>query len=168
MDGLLVGRFQPFHLGHAAAVRFALGAASRLWVGIGSSNRPPSPDNPFSAAEREEMIRSSLGGPELARVRAYRVPDFGDHSAWLECLRRTVPPHGAVFSNDPDTARLCGAGGAVRAVRIPLVRRSELSGTAIRGMILRGDPGWERLVPGGTRRVLLSLGAAARLRGVQL
>ncbi|ABK78173.1 hypothetical protein CENSYa_1551 [Cenarchaeum symbiosum A] len=42
MDGLLIGRFQPFHLGHLAAVRFALSRADRVWLGIGSSTgRPP-------------------------------------------------------------------------------------------------------------------------------
>ena len=40
MDGLLIGRFQPFHLGHLEALQFALSKVDKLWVGLGSSNKP--------------------------------------------------------------------------------------------------------------------------------
>ena len=39
MNGLLIGRFQPFHLGHLEAVNFALSKVEQLYIGIGSSNR---------------------------------------------------------------------------------------------------------------------------------
>ncbi len=39
MNGLLIGRFQPFHLGHLEAFRFALSKVDKLWIGIGSSNK---------------------------------------------------------------------------------------------------------------------------------
>ena len=47
MNGLLIGRFQPFHLGHLDALQFALSKVDKLWVGLGSSNLPPQKDNPF-------------------------------------------------------------------------------------------------------------------------
>ena len=34
MDGLLIGRFQPFHLGHLDALRFALTKVENLWLGL--------------------------------------------------------------------------------------------------------------------------------------
>ena len=40
MNGLLIGRFQPFHLGHLEALRFALSKVDKLWLGLGSSNKP--------------------------------------------------------------------------------------------------------------------------------
>jgi Nicotinamide mononucleotide adenylyltransferase len=40
MNGLLIGRFQPFHLGHLEALQFALSKVDKLWVGLGSSNKP--------------------------------------------------------------------------------------------------------------------------------
>ena len=40
MNGLLIGRFQPFHLGHLEALQFALSKVEKLWVGLGSSNKP--------------------------------------------------------------------------------------------------------------------------------
>ena len=60
MDGLLIGRFQPFHLGHLEALQFALSKVDKLWVGLGSSNKPPQKSNPFSAEERKKMILDSI------------------------------------------------------------------------------------------------------------
>ena len=39
MNGFLIGRFQPFHLGHLEAVKFALSNVNHLYIGIGSSNK---------------------------------------------------------------------------------------------------------------------------------
>ena len=58
MNGLLIGRFQPFHLGHLDAVLFALSRVENLWIGIGSSNKRNEKKNPFTADERIEMIIS--------------------------------------------------------------------------------------------------------------
>lgn len=60
MNGLLIGRFQPFHMGHLSAVKFALSQVEKLWIGIGSSNKSHEKRNPFTADERKEMILSSL------------------------------------------------------------------------------------------------------------
>lgn len=54
MNGLLVGRFQPFHLGHLEALQFALTKVDKLWVGLGSSNQPIQKNNPFSADQRKK------------------------------------------------------------------------------------------------------------------
>ena len=59
---LLVGRFQPFHLGHLRLIqtlekRENLG---KLIIGIGSAQFKNTPENPFSFDERKEMITKSL------------------------------------------------------------------------------------------------------------
>lgn len=165
-DGLLVGRFQPFHLGHMSALRFALGTADRLWIGIGSSNRPPEAANPFTAAERREMILSSVDAGTAARIAIYDIPDVENHVRWLDLIDEIVPPFGVVFTNDRLTERLYSERkSAVRAVRIPFLNRNELSGTRIRNMLGGGAPpsDWQRLVPSGTRDVLRRCDAATRL-----
>ncbi|CAI9830672.1 MAG: adenylyltransferase/cytidyltransferase family protein [Nitrosopumilus sp.] len=159
VDGLLVGRFQPFHLGHLEALRFALGRVSRLWVGIGSSNAPVSEENPFTAAQRAEMISSSVGRM-APRIRTYEIPDAGDHGAWARQIDEIVPPFGVVFTNDGETGRLYS--GRARVVRIPMVRRRDLSGTRVRALIRSGGA-WEGLVPPGTRGVVA--GATGRRAG---
>ena len=56
MDGLLIGRFQPFHFGHLEALQFALSKVDKLWVGLGSSNKQIEKNNPFTAEQTKEMI----------------------------------------------------------------------------------------------------------------
>ena len=163
----MVGRFQPFHLGHMSALRFALGAADRLWIGIGSSNRPPEAANPFTAAERRDMILSSVDAGTAARIAIYDIPDVANHVRWLDLIDEIVPPFDVVFTNDRLTERLYSERkrGAVRTVRIPFLDRDELSGTRIRNMLKGGAPtsDWQRLVPSGTRDVLRRCDAATRL-----
>ena len=162
-DGLLVGRFQPFHLGHLAALRFALDAADSVWVGIGSSNRPAGASNPFTAAERRDMILSSVDGPASERISIYEIPDVDNHMRWLELIERTVPPFGLVFTNDDLTQRLYRSrGDGIRVIRIPFLNRQALSGTRIRAMIRDGQD-WQKLVPSGTLKVLARCDAASRL-----
>ena len=161
MNGLLVGRFQPFHLGHVHAIRFALSKADALWLGIGSSNRPLEGENPFSVSEREEMIRSSLDAETLEKIQIYGVPDLDDHGAWIEALDGIVPEYGMVFSRDGRTGHLLASRGA-EVVPVPFTQRDELSGTNIRKKILANQD-WHHLVPRGTKKVLERIDARARL-----
>jgi len=68
MNGLLIGRFQPFHNGHLEAVIFALSKVEKLYVGIGSSNKDHEKRNPFTADERKSMISSSVDGNFSKRI----------------------------------------------------------------------------------------------------
>lgn len=55
-----IGRFQPFHNAHLKTILYALKEADQVVIVIGSSNQPRDDANPFTQAEREEMIRKSL------------------------------------------------------------------------------------------------------------
>ncbi|HJU13773.1 MAG TPA: nicotinamide-nucleotide adenylyltransferase [Candidatus Nitrosotalea sp.] len=164
MNGLLIGRFQPFHIGHLAAVKFALEKVERLWIGIGSSNRSNEKRNPFTADERKEMILTSLDPDIKHRVEIYYVPDIGDHERWTYHVDSIVPKYDVVFSNDEFTISLYQRRG-MKVIQVPLYQREMVSGTNIRELIL-ADKGWESLVPQGTRDVLVKIGARARLRNI--
>jgi nicotinamide-nucleotide adenylyltransferase len=161
MDGLLIGRFQPFHKGHLAAVDFALSKVENLWIGIGSSNKSYEKRNPFTADERKEMILSSLGSERLKRVQICYVPDTGDHEKWTYHVDSIVPKYDVVFSNDNFTITLYKKRGK-EIIEVPLLERDMVSGTNIREMI-SSDKNWSDLVPEGTKKVLLKVDAKARL-----
>ena len=161
MNGLLIGRFQPFHIGHLAAVKFALEKVEKLWIGIGSSNKSNERRNPFTADERKEMILSSLDPDTKSRVEIYYVPDTGDHERWTYHVDLIVPKYDVVFSNDDFTISLYQKRGT-QVIPAPLLRRDEVSGTNIREMIL-AEEDWSALVPQGTREVLVKIGARDRL-----
>ncbi len=161
MDGLLIGRFQPFHLGHLAAVKFALTQIDNLSIGIGSSNRHNEKRNPFSAEERKEMIESSLDKLDLQKCKIYFVPDVNDHAKWTYHVDEIIPKYDVVFSNDDFTHELYKKRD-IKVVSVPLKQREILSGTDIRLKIASGQR-WEDLVPSGTAKVLLKINAKDRL-----
>ncbi|MBI5697191.1 MAG: nicotinamide-nucleotide adenylyltransferase [Thaumarchaeota archaeon] len=170
MDGLLIGRFQPFHLGHLAAVKFALTQVDNLAIGIGSSNRFNEKRNPFSAEERKEMISSSLDSSDLEKIKIYFVPDVNDHEKWTYQVDSIIPKYDVVFSNDDFTHNLYKKRG-INVVSVPLIvsvplkQREILSGTDIRQKIATNQS-WDDLVPDGTRKVLLKINAKDRLENL--
>ncbi len=161
MNGLLIGRFQPFHKGHLEAVKIGLSKVDNLWIGIGSSNKSNEKRNPFTADERKEMILSSLDPKTLERVKIFFVPDTGDHEKWTYHVDSIVPPYDVVFSNDEFTLTLYKKRGK-NIFELPLLRRDTISGTNIRDMIM-ADKDWQDLVPEGTKQVLLKIDAKNRL-----
>jgi nicotinamide-nucleotide adenylyltransferase len=161
MNGLLIGRFQPFHKGHLEAVNFGLSKVENLWIGIGSSNKSNEKRNPFTADERKEMILSSLDSKILERVKIFFVPDTGDHEKWTYHVDSIIPQYDMVFSNDEFTITLYKK-RRTKVIEVPLLNRDIISGTNIREMIA-SDKDWFCLVPEGTRNVLLKIDAKRRL-----
>ena len=164
MNGLLIGRFQPFHLGHLDALRFALSKVDKLWIGLGSSNKPLQKNNPFSAEERREMILSSIDESMKQRIQIYFIPDLENHMKWIELIDSLVPKFDTVFTNDELTRHLYSKRD-VEVLPIPFVKRDILSGTNIRNMMI-SDQKWEDLVPAGTKNFLYKTSAKQRLKNL--
>ena len=97
MNGFLIGRFQPFHLGHVEAVNFALSKVEQLYIGIGSSNKSHQLRNPFTAQERKLMITSSLDHETLKKISIFDIPDLNDHSKWVNSIDEIIPNYDIVF-----------------------------------------------------------------------
>ena len=60
---LFIGRFQPLHKGHLAALRHISKRAKKILVVIGSSQEKKTEKNPFSARERLAMMRAVVVFP---------------------------------------------------------------------------------------------------------
>lgn len=161
MNGLYIGRFQPFHLGHLDAIKFALSQVENLWIGIGSSNKSNEKRNPFTADERKEMITSSLDDAIKKRIEIYYIPDVDDHEKWTYHIDSIVPKYDIVFSNDDFTHTLFQKRG-IKVIPVPLKERESLSGTNIREKIAMGKS-WEEFVSEGTKKILLKIDAERRL-----
>ena len=164
MDGLLIGRFQPFHLGHLEALRFALSKVDKLWVGLGSSNRPVEKNNPFTAQQRKEMILSSIDDLMKEKISIYFIPDVDNHIRWIEKIDAIVPKFDIIFSNDDLTKHLYSKRNT-KVLAIPFLNRESLSGTNIRDLIVN-DQGWEDFVPDGTRDFLKKTDAKELLKNL--
>jgi nicotinamide-nucleotide adenylyltransferase len=164
--GLLVGRFQPFHLGHLEAVRYALANADYVYVVVGSAQRSYERDNPFTAGERIEMIKSALDGNKIdpSRWMAVPIPDADSHSLWVSNVESMVPKFDIVFTNDALTYILFKEGGfEVKAV--PYLDRTRYSATNVRDRILERKD-WESLVSPQVAKLVKRFGGVERVRAL--
>ncbi|HKV90608.1 MAG TPA: nicotinamide-nucleotide adenylyltransferase [Thermoplasmata archaeon] len=167
MRGLLVGRFQPFHLGHLAVIRQIQRQRPEepLILGIGSAGDAYTADNPFTAAERHEMISRALAAKNVSGWVAVPIPDIHRHALWVAHVAELAPPFGRVYTNNPLTRTLFErAGFMVEAT--PMFDRDRFEGTKIRALLREGSAGWRECVPPAVAEYLTELKASERLRAV--
>lgn len=89
---VFIGRFQPFHKGHAAVIDAALKQAKQVIVVVGSSFSARSIRNPFTFAERKAMIEACYADN---RVKVVPVSDYPyDDNKWIAAIQNVV--HGAI------------------------------------------------------------------------
>jgi bifunctional NMN adenylyltransferase/nudix hydrolase len=87
---VLIGRFQPFHNGHAALLALALDTAPQVVVVLGSSFHARNSKNPFTWQERADMIAATLPAAQRARVVFVAVRDYYEDGRWAAAVRRAV------------------------------------------------------------------------------
>lgn len=156
---VLIGRFQPFHLGHLALLRQALTIAPRVVVVVGSAFQARTPRNPFSWQERQETILQSLSPEEQARVMCLPMRDFYDPERWSRAVRQAVDAMepGAVtvvgHFKDDTSNYLSGFDGWHLQ---PLPRQHTIDATAIRSAYFASGPAGvpDGAVPPATQRFL--------------
>jgi nicotinamide-nucleotide adenylyltransferase len=159
---LFIGRFQPFHNGHLGAIQKIVetGEVKSLLIGIGSSKQHHTAYNPFTAKEREEMIRSSLKLEIPYEIKF--IPDHPDNDVWTKDLLANYFDGDLVYSgNSLVQELLTGAGLEVRTP--PPIENP--SGTEIREMVLEGEK-WEDFVPEGTRKVIANISGEKRIKQI--
>ncbi len=164
--GLFIGRFQPFHKGHLAALEWILNREDEVIVAIGSAQYSHSLRNPFTLGERIEMIWLTVKERGLAdKVIIAGVPDTnGKHSLWVPLLLSYVPSFQRAYTNDPLSQRLFREHG-IEVLPIPFFNRSEYCATKIRELMLRGGE-WEHLVPKPVAEYIKKIGGVERLREI--
>ncbi len=165
MRGIFIGRFQPFHNGHAAALRYGLENSDELIIVIGSAQKNHELDNPFTAAERYEMIVRFLKSDGFKRA-IYITPidDIVNHNMWVAMLKSYLPRFDVIFSNNSLVNLLAGEAG-IKVVPAPLLDREQLMATRIREKIIKGEK-WEHLVPKAVYDYLLEIRGEERIKSL--
>lgn len=160
MRGLYIGRFQPYHLGHQAVLEKISEDVDEIVIVIGSAQESHTPENPFTAGERIDMIYAALGA---LRGRCYVIPlqDVKRNAIWVDHLKSMVPRFDAAYSNNPLVIRLFVEAG-VDVRKPPMYQRDIYSGTAIRRLMLSGGD-WRGLLPKGVSHIIDEIGGVERL-----
>lgn len=158
--GLIIGRFQPFHLGHLKLIEIAANNVDKLIIGIGSSQEGNTKENPFTANEREEMIKNSVNIKIPYEI--IPIPDVNNDKIWVSHVKKLLPEFHVVYTNGKLERNLfSNAGIEVRSTEI--FNRDMYSGTEIRRRMVSGE-NWEYLVPKGTAHIIRKISGVERVK----
>lgn len=88
--GIVIGRFQPFHLAHQNLIKHSLALAEKVIIILGSARSASDVKNPFTPAMREEIIRRCFPQEENRLIfRAVRDYPYNDH-VWTAEVQNIV------------------------------------------------------------------------------
>lgn len=162
--GLIVGRFQPYHLGHQQAIKNCLKDVNELVIVIGSTDQSYEKENPFTAGERIEMISLALKDEKIFN-RCFIVPvaDIKEFALWTKRIRSYCPHFDVVYTNNPIVKELFEKDNV--SVKKMVSNLKDIDAVKIREMMLNGKD-WHKYVPKIVAKYLDKLGAVGRIKAI--
>jgi len=134
--GLFIGRFQPFHLGHIDALKQARKyGITEFIIGVGSSNKEHTAENPFTYEERKTMITKILNAIGV-KFTIYPLPDVESDDDRKNYAITNLPKFDVVISGNPLTTSIFKK-AKYKICNIKITK--DIKSTAIRHMINIGD-----------------------------
>ncbi|PIT86722.1 MAG: nicotinamide-nucleotide adenylyltransferase [Candidatus Magasanikbacteria bacterium CG10_big_fil_rev_8_21_14_0_10_43_6] len=137
---LFIGRFQPFHIGHASAI--AAMPESHIIIGIGSSQYSGTPENPFTFEERKGMIEKSLP-QDAKKYTIIAIPDIHDADRWVSHVESIVGAGHTVYTGNDITKQLFER---KKYTVLPVQKNMPISASALRNMLQEHNTDWHAYV----------------------
>lgn len=141
--GLIIGRFQGFHIGHESMIRQALNMCQKVLIFIGSSQEYGTQKNPFNYEYRKEML-TILFTKDIDRLDILPLPDIsvGNNSKWgayvLDNIKAQYPMYPDVFISAKEDRRVSWFDGEkVDMVEVYVPKAIHISGTEMRDDLLQ-------------------------------
>lgn len=163
----MIGRFQPFHLGHLELVRQVLEENDEIIILIGSSQTNYTLKNPFTAGERVWMIRDSLieSRIDMSKVFLVNVTDDENNAKWLSNIRSLSPPFKVLYTGNNFIRTLLKTESVI--IKEPkLYKDTILKGSIIRRLILEDNAKWQHLVSGSIKTIFREIDAVERIKNI--
>ncbi len=163
MRGLMMGRFQPFHLGHLELVKQILDQCDEVIIAITSAQFNYLEKDPFTAGERIEMIHNSIKESEIDLNRCFviSIENQFNIATWASYLKSALPHFDKVFSGNDYVSMLLADSG-ITVVKPEFLDREQFNATKIRSMII-SDQNWKESVPNAVYEFLIQIDAKNRL-----
>ena len=134
---VVLGRFQPFHKGHAALIiaaenfRKENNPELKLIIALGSSNRAQTLKTPWSESESIEMRLFWLDNEVNFEATIVSIPDIEDPPNWVSHAERYHGKQGVFFSSDSSTSELYEI-SEWPVVSTSLIKRGRFEGWRVR------------------------------------
>ena len=169
MAAAMIGRFQPFHLGHLELVRQILDENEEIIILIGSSQANYTLKNPFTAGERVWMIRDSLIGSKIDMSKVFLVNAIDDenNAKWFSNIKSVSPPF-KVFYTGNNFVRILLKRETVIIKEPKLFEENLLKGSVIRKLILEDNAKWQELVSESVKKIFVEIDAVERIKNIYL
>lgn len=88
---VFIGRFSPIHDGHLALIKEAFSKSEKVIIITGSVNKARDTKNPWTAAEREEMIYDCFSQEEKNNIHVVKIRDhLYNEMQWISELTSKV------------------------------------------------------------------------------
>ncbi len=144
---LVIGRFQPFHLGHKYLIQKALDTADKIIIGIGSANVIDE-NNPYSYELRKKMVEEFIRreGIEDRVVKIFPSNDIPDDDEWARRTIETARKIDIIISNNDSGVNIFFEKLGYEILRIPYYKRNLYEGWRIRKLMKEGK-NWKNRVP---------------------
>jgi len=97
----IIGRFQPFHLGHLAIIKKYNSLGYFIKIGVGSSQKSHEKNNPFTSKEREEMIKTTLKDEKIKKFKIFHIPDIKEDKKYAKHVEQIVGHFDILFTGNP-------------------------------------------------------------------
>jgi nicotinamide-nucleotide adenylyltransferase len=161
----IIGRFQPFHLGHLELIRQIMNENDEIIILIGSSQANYTLKNPFTAGERVWMIRDSLidSKIDMSKVFLINATDDENNARWFSNIQALSPPFKVLYTGNNFVRTLLKNEHLI--IKEPILYEGNLlKGSVIRKLILENNPKWQKLVPESVKKVFREIDAVERIR----
>jgi nicotinamide-nucleotide adenylyltransferase len=144
----MIARFQPFHYGHLYAIEHCLNLFEELVVVVGMASQSHTPENPFTAGERLEMIRRSLRwrGVDLSKIITVTLPTLEVNRTAVHYVKLYSPRFDAVITLNPVIKSIFIEEG-YEIIEPPEFNREKYRGSYIRRLMSEDREEWRELVP---------------------
>ncbi len=159
----MMGRFQPFHLGHLDLVRQILKDCDEVVIAITSSQFNYLEKDPFTAGERIEMIHDSLkeSDVDMPRCIILALSNQFNIATWSSYLKSMLPQFDKVYSGN-DYVKMLLADSQIEVVKPTFLEKEQYNATKIRSMII-SDGDWQNLVPPAVSEFIKKINGKNRL-----
>ena len=157
---LFIGRFQPFHNGHLAAIRDAARKSDKITIVVAGPGKPDA-RNPFSFAERKRMIKLALSAAGIKNYAVRELRDMNDDKKWSAAIAK-LGRFDIAYSRNPWTSRCLKLAG-IPVAKHKFYARYKNCGREIRECIIQ-HKNWSALVPAAVYKYVLKIKGEKRIR----